>query len=136
MAKPFSLRITLVPPTKQIDSRNLSIELEALGLPNFRGISVLSRDVDAQGNPIKDQNRKPINVPRFLLIHSDSLSGPQEASVRTTVRNHVPPPLSTNADEAEKEYKSNPAWQAYIKFEAGQQGITEQAMIDLLKAQL
>ena len=136
MAKQHSFRMVITPPSKPIDTLALDLEIATLGLPGYSGIAVQSRDVDAQGNPVKDQNGRPVNVPRFLLVHSDTLTNTQKNSVRSIVTNHVPPPPDTDADEAERTYKRDPEWQGYIKLEAASRGITEQAMIDLLKANL
>lgn len=92
----MSTRITL---TKAIDTTALSREIEALNLPNFKGVMKLERDIDANGRVILDDNRKPVKVPPYLLINADPLTGPQRASVQILITNHVIPPIPPTRDE-------------------------------------
>ena len=67
----------------------LARELSVLGLPGFRGVAKLSRDVDSTGRVVLE-NGTPKRVPSYLLVKSDDLSPVQEASVRAEVERHIP----------------------------------------------
>ena len=92
----MSTRITL---GRAVDIATLDKDIAALGLPSYKGIAKLTRDVDVNGKAILDQNGKPVKVLPYLLIQADPLTAPQIASVQTVIGAHVIPPRAPTQNE-------------------------------------
>lgn len=77
---------------KDIDLPTLDVELQALGLPGYSAVMILSREIDGQGNAVLGEDRRPKTVPPYLVIRTnDPLSGAQEGQVASVIAAHTPP---------------------------------------------
>ena len=78
---------------KEVDLKTLDAELQTLALPGYSAVMVLSREIDADGHAVLGLNLKPVKLPPYLVVKTDSaLTGQQRGNVQATIAAHIVPP--------------------------------------------
>lgn len=75
-------------PDKKVNLLQLSKELTSLKLPDFTGVSRLSREVDDQGHAIIEDGAVK-KVPPYILVKCGDLTVAQKTEAAEVVKNHI-----------------------------------------------